>query len=181
MKNKNTMYIVQGAVIAALYAVLTVMQNILLPGSASMAVQFRASEALTVLALFTPAAVPGLSIGCIVSNLSSVASLGIYDLLFGSAASFFAALTMYALRNVRIFKIPFWAFLMPAVMNGIFVGFEIDFFFVNSLHFNFADFLFQGGLVALGELGVLFILGLPLFLVIEKKKLQATLHLDNKE
>ena len=75
MKNKNTMYIVQGAVIAALYAVLTVMQNILLPGSASMAVQFRASEALTVLALFTPAAVPGLSIGCIVANLSSVASL----------------------------------------------------------------------------------------------------------
>ncbi len=165
MKNKNTMYIVQGAVIAALYAVLTVMQNILLPGSASMAVQFRASEALTVLALFTPAAVPGLSIGCIIANL----------------ASFFAALTMYALRNVRIFKIPFWAFLMPAVMNGIFVGFEIDFFFVNSLHFNFADFLFQGGLVALGELGVLFILGLPLFLVIEKKKLQATLHLDSKE
>ena len=107
MKNKNTMYIVQGAVIAALYAVLTVMQNILLPGSASMAVQFRASEALTVLALFTPAAVPGLSIGCIVANLSSVASLGIYDLLFGSMASFFAALTMYALRNVRIFKIPF--------------------------------------------------------------------------
>ena len=176
MKNKNTMYIVQGAVIAALYAVLTVMQNILLPGSASMAVQFRASEALTVLALFTPAAVPGLSIGCIIANLSSVASLGIYDLLFGSAASFFAALTMYALRNVRIFKIPFWAFLMPAVM-----GFEIDFFFVNSLHFNFADFLLQGGLVALGELGVLFILGLPLFLVIEKKKLQATLHLDSKE
>ncbi len=64
---------------------------------------------------------------------------------------------------------------MPAVMNGIFVGFEIDFFFVNNLSFNFYDFLIQGGLVAVGELAVLTVLGLPLFKLIEKRKLDKLL------
>lgn len=47
-------------------------------------------------------------------------------------------------------------------MNGIIVGFELDFFFIEPIGFDFADFLLQGSLVALGELGVVFILGLPL-------------------
>lgn len=72
MKNKTTLYIVQGAVIAAMYAALTILQNVLFPGSASMAVQFRVSEVLTVLALFTPAAIPGLTVGCVIANLSSL-------------------------------------------------------------------------------------------------------------
>ena len=76
---------------------------------------------------------------------------------------------MYLLRRVRVFRLPVLAALMPALMNGIFVGFEIDFFFINSWQFNFGDFLFQGGLVALGELAVLFVLGLPLNRLLEKK------------
>lgn len=176
MKNKTTLYIVQGAVIAAMYAALTILQNVLFPGSASMAVQFRVSEVLTVLALFTPAAIPGLTVGCIIANLSSLPSLGPYDLIFGSLASFFAALTMYALRNVRFGKLPILAALMPAVMNGVFVGFEIDFFFINNARgFDFGDFLFQGGCVALGELAVLFVLGLPLVYIIERNGLDEKL------
>ena len=94
--------------------------------------------------------------------------LGPYDLIFGSLATLFAALSMYALRNVRFFKLPVLAALMPALFNGLLVGFEIDFFFMNNaLAFNFVDFLIQGGLVALGELAVLFVLGLPLTRVIE--------------
>ena len=58
---KKTQLIAQTAVIAALYAALTYAQNLLLPGTTSMAVQFRVSEALNVLALFTPAAIPGLT------------------------------------------------------------------------------------------------------------------------
>ena len=168
MKRKSTLYIVQGALIAAIYATMTILQNILIPGSASMPVQFRISEVLTVLALYTPAAIPGLTIGCVIANISSLSVLGPYDLIFGSLATLFAAISMYALRNVRLFKLPVLAALMPALFNGVFVGFEIDYFFMNNaLAFNFVDFLIQGGLVALGELVVLFVLGLPLTRVIE--------------
>lgn len=168
MKTKSTVYIVQAAVIAALYATLTILQNTLLPGTASMAVQFRVSEVLTILAVFTPAAIPGLTIGCIIANISSLSVLGPYDMIFGSLASLLAAVLMYLLRNKRLFKLPVAAALMPALSNGILVGFEIEFFFVEG-GFHFGDFLLQGGLVALGELGVLFVLGLPLARLIEKQ------------
>lgn len=170
MKNKSIQMISQASIIAALYAALTIMQNVLLPGSASMAVQFRVSEVLTVLALFTPAAIPGLTVGCIIANISSIASLGAMDMIFGSIASCLAALSMYALRKVKFFKIPFFALLMPALMNGIIVGFEIDFFFVNQYSFDFIDFLIQGGLVAVGEIAVLFVLGIPVFLALENSE-----------
>lgn len=168
MKTKSTVYIVQAAVIAALYAALTILQNTLLPGTASMAVQFRVAEVLTILAVFTPAAIPGLTIGCVIANISSLSVLGPYDLIFGSIASLLAAVLMYLLRNKRLFKLPVASALMPALANGIIVGFEIEFFFVEG-GFHFGDFLFQGGCVALGELGVLFVLGLPLARLIEKQ------------
>ena len=60
---------------------------------------------------------------------------------------------------------------MPALINGIIVGFEIDFFVVNQGFFNLYDFLFVGGCVALGELGVLLVLGLPLAWAIDKRKI----------
>lgn len=176
MIRKSTKYIVQAAVIAALYAVLTILQNTLLPGSASMAVQFRVSEILTILAVFTPAAIPGLTIGCVIANISSLSVLGPYDMIFGSLASLVAALLMYAFRNVRTFSLPVLSALMPAIANGIFVGFEIEFFFVEG-GFHFADFLLQGGLVALGELGVLIVLGLPLAKLLEKQNLVKALKL----
>lgn len=168
MKTKSTVYIVQAAVIAALYAALTILQNTLLPGTASMAVQFRVAEVLTILAVFTPAAIPGLTIGCVIANISSLSVLGPYDMIFGSLASLLAAVMMYLLRNKRLFRLPVAAALMPALANGIIVGFEIEFFFVEG-GFHFGDFLFQGALVALGELGVLFVLGLPLARLIEKQ------------
>lgn len=172
---KTTLFIAYAAVIAAMYATLTILQNVLLPGSASAAVQFRVSEVLTILALYTPAAIPGLAVGCAVANLSSVAVAGPLDLIIGSAASLIAAVLMYATRNVRLFKLPVLAALMPALVNGVLVGFEIDFFIVNQGSFNFYDFLFQGGCVALGELAVLFLLGLPLTRLIEIKGLDKKL------
>ncbi len=177
MKHKSVLFISQAAAIAALYATLTILQNILLPGSASMAIQFRVSEVLTILAIYTPAAIPGLTLGCVVANISSIQALGFYDLVFGSLASLIAACAMYALRNERICKIPFFSLLMPALANGVIVGFEIDFFFVNQFSFNLVDFLIQGGLVALGELAVLMILGLPLSILFEKQNLAKKLKL----
>ena len=177
MKHKSVLFITQAAAIAALYATLTILQNILLPGSASMAIQFRVSEVLTILAIYTPAAIPGLTLGCVVANISSIQALGFYDLVFGSLASLIAACAMYALRNERICKIPFFSLLMPALANGVIVGFEIDFFFVNQFSFNLVDFLIQGSLVALGELAVLMILGLPLSILFEKQNLAKKLKL----
>ena len=73
--SKKIRYWAHGAIIAALYAVLTHMQNLLLPGSASWAIQCRLSEMLCVLALFTPAAIPGLTLGCLLFNITFSAAL----------------------------------------------------------------------------------------------------------
>lgn len=171
MKKKSTLYIVQGAVIAALYAALTIGQNVLLPGSASMAVQFRVAEMLTILAFYTPAAIPGLTIGCVIANISSViGGMGLYDMAFGSAATLIAVLLMYLMRNIRLFKLPLLGMLMPALINGIIVGLEISVFF-DMGGFTFMGFIIAGSCVALGELAVLYILGTPLVLAIEKSNL----------
>ncbi|MBQ2279611.1 MAG: QueT transporter family protein [Ruminococcus sp.] len=106
MKNKSVYYLTQTAVIAALYAVLTIFQSVIFPESTSAAIQFRVSEALTILALYTNAAIPALTIGCVLANISSVAVLGPLDMIFGSIASLLAALTIYLLRNVRFFRLP---------------------------------------------------------------------------
>lgn len=164
------MYIVQGAVIAALYATLTTAQAMLIPGSTSMAVQFRLAEAMTVLAFFTPAAIPGLTVGCVLANI--LGGLGPIDMLFGSLATLLAVVSMRMLRNVCVKSIPFIGLLMPAIFNGIIVGFEIEFFFVGQMAtFNFADFLFQGGCVALGEVVVLFVLGIPLTIALKRRNI----------
>lgn len=178
MKDKRVLYITQAAIIAALYAVLTIGQNALLPGTASAAVQFRVAEVLCVLAIYTPAAIPGLTIGCIIANISSVtAGLGFYDMIFGSLASLLAALAMYGLRNVRIKNIPLLALLMPALFNGVIVGLEISIFFSDT-GFSFVSFLITGGCVALGELVVLLVLGIPACLLLNKHGKKMGIVLD---
>ena len=138
MKNKSVYYLTQTAVIAALYAVLTIFQSVIFPESTSAAIQFRVSEALTILALYTNAAIPALTLGCVLANISSL--------------------------------------LMPALFNGLIVGFEIAFFFTNG-GFSLNAFIFAGGFVALGELGVLFVLGLPLSIFLEKSGLSKKLFI----
>lgn len=87
MKNK-TLYIVQGALVASIYVVLTVVSNIF--GLASGIVQIRLSEALCILPIFISSAIPGLFIGCIISNL--ITSCAIYDVIFGGLATLIGAL-----------------------------------------------------------------------------------------
>ena len=170
MKTKSTVYIVQAAVIAALYAALTILQNTLLPGTASMAVQFRVSEVLTILAIFTPAAIPGLTLGCVVSNLASIGQGLPLDMIFGSLATLGSVTCMYFLREVKVGKYPLLAMLMPAIWNGVIIGWEIEHFFIDG-DFQFVGFLTQGGCVALGELGVMAVLGTALYFVIIKNNL----------
>ena len=87
-------------------------------------------------------------------------------------AALYAALT-YAqnfLRDVKIKNYPLLSLLMPAVFNGVVIGWEIEVFFIDG-KFNFVSFLTQGGLVALGELGVMLVLGTILYYVIVGRKI----------
>lgn len=170
MKNKKVAFITQAGIIAAMYAVLTLAQGALLPGTTTAAVQFRVSEVLNILALFTPVAIPGLTVGCVISNFQSIGQGLPLDMIFGSLATLCATVCIYLLRDVKIKTYPLPAMLMPAVFNGIIIGWEIETFFIEG-KFHFGSFLIQGGLVALGELGVMLTLGTALYYVITKRKL----------
>jgi len=168
--SKRIRFITRTALIAALYIVLTHLQNLLLPESANMAIQFRASEALCVLAFFTPAAVPGLSVGCLLFNLTSGSALPL-DFLVGTAASVLAALSMRGLRNITLKGYPLPAMLMPALFNAALVGWELTVYVGGGFWFN------AGG-VAVGETAVLLTLGSLLFYTLKARGLDKRLFED---
>lgn len=116
MRNKKVTYIVQAAVIAALYVVLTMLANAL--GLASHTIQVRFSEALCILPVFTPAAIPGLWIGCVIANLMTGAI--IWDIIFGSLATLVGALITYKFREHK-----FLCTLPPVIANMIVVPFVL--------------------------------------------------------
>lgn len=160
--NKRVRIMAQAAVIAAMYVALTHFQNLLFPNSASYAVQFRVAEALCVLAVFTPSAIPGLSIGCFLFNLTFAGALPL-DPILGTLATFLAAGTMYLLR--RHIWIALW---MPALFNALLVGWELSVyigggFWINAVY------------VAIGEILVLLTAGTLLFFAIKKRALDVRL------
>lgn len=165
--NKRTRYLAHGALIAALYVALTYFQNFLIPGSATWSIQFRASEALCVLAFFTPAAIPGLTIGCLLFNLSFAMALPL-DFLVGSLATLLATGGMYLLRRVTVRGLPVLGLLLPGIFNGLLVGWELSVyigggFWLNALY------------VAIGELAVLLTLGTVLHYAMKQKGLASRL------
>ncbi len=172
--SKKTYGIVAGAVIAALYVALTYAQEALLPGTTSMAVQFRLSEALTMLCVFTPYAIPGLTVGCLLANIVSAGALPV-DMIMGTFASFMAAVCIYKTRHICFKGLPLLSALMPAIFNGAIIGAEIEIFFIEG-PFNFVSFLTQAGFVALGELVVCFSVGLLLVKTIKNKKIEKYLN-----
>lgn len=112
MKNKKVLFITQGAIIAALYVALTHISN--MAGLANGAIQIRLSEALTILPVFTPAAIPGLFIGCLLSNLSTGCIP--WDIVGGSIATLLGAVGTYMLR-----KHPYAGSVPPIIANTIIV------------------------------------------------------------
>lgn len=114
MRDKKVLFITHAAMIAALYVVLTLLANVL--GLANYAIQIRFSEALTILPFFTPAAIPGLTIGCILSNL--LTGCLPLDIVFGSLATLIGAVGTYLLR-----KHEWLAPIPPILSNTIIVPF----------------------------------------------------------
>ena len=162
--NKRVKYMTHGALIGALYMALCYLQNLIFPDSASMAIQFRAAEALCVLALFTPAAIPGLSVGCLLFNISSAGALPL-DFLVGTGATVLATGSMWLLRQVKIRSFPLPALLMPALFNGALVGWEL-------CHYIGSGFWFNAVCVAIGEIVVLLTLGSGVYFAIHSRNLE---------
>ncbi|WP_416201094.1 MAG: QueT transporter family protein [Thermocaproicibacter melissae] len=171
-QSKRTLHIAQGAVIAAAYTVLTWLAALL--DLAYGPVQFRFSEALTILPIFTTAAVPGLTIGCLLSNILS--GYGIYDLIFGTLATLLATLVTRLVRNVKIRGVPVLAPLPPIVFNAFIVGLEITILNGAKINpdcftnFNWVLYWTNAGSVGLGELVICYGLGLPLAVLIERNQ-----------
>ena len=147
-KNMTVRELVRGAIIAAVYALLT----ILLAPISSGLIQCRVSEAMSVLPYFTFSAVPGLFIGCLIANLLTGAP--IYDVVFGSLATLLAAYMTYLLRK----RAPKWLAPLPSVVvNALVVGALLTYVYQVGVGYWVA-----AGYVAVGQAIACFALGLPL-------------------
>ncbi len=149
--SKKSMQLVEAAMIAAFYVVLTFIANGL--GLASSVIQVRFSEALTILPYFTPAAVPGLFIGCILSNVLTGCALP--DIIFGSLATLIGAIFT---RKLRKFK---WLAPMPPIVaNAVIVPFVLYFAYgIRPLWFSFITVTI-GEVISCGVLGMLLLFSL---------------------
>lgn len=147
---KKTRFIAEAAIIAALYAALT----ILIPGGSGQ-IQVRVSEALTILPFFTSAAIPGLFIGCLTANI--FVGAGLYDILLGSLATLIAAFITWKMPKKFLVPLP------PVIINAIVVA------IVLKLTFNL-PIPATMGFVAIGEVIACYILGYPLLLLLEKQR-----------
>ena len=116
MKTKKTLFITEAAAIAAIYTVLVLIFQMTSFGP----IQFRIAEALTVLPYFTPAAIPGVTIGCFLSAIFSGAD--ILDIVFGSLATLIAAILSYQLRRHK-FLVP----IPPILANAIIIPWVLKF------------------------------------------------------
>ena len=146
----TTRYLAEAAVIAALYAVLT----IAIPGGSGQ-IQIRVSEALTILAFFTPAAIPGLFVGCFTANV--FVGAGPYDIFLGSFATLLAAYLTWKMPSKYLAPLP------PVIINAVVVA------VILKLSFN-APLLLTMGFVAVGELIACYVLGYPLLLLVGKNR-----------
>ena len=156
MRNKKVLRITQAAMIAAIYVVLTVFVSAF--NLASGAIQVRISEALTILPVFTPAAIPGLFVGCLISNL--VTGCMPLDVVFGSLATLIGACGTYALRKHK------WlAPLPPIVANTIVVPFVLRYVYLAEGTIPF--FMLT---VGIGEVISCYLLGSILHRVLDRYK-----------
>ncbi len=155
MHNKQIRKLAYGAIIAALYVALTM---IFQPFS-FREVQVRVSEALTILPLFTPAAVPGLFVGCLLANLISGAAVP--DVIFGSLATLIGAVGTHLLRNGK----PIFGTIPPILSNALIIPFVLRYAYAIDLPIPLMMLT-----VGIGEVISCGILGMLLYHVLDKRR-----------
>lgn len=153
-RNKGTFYLTQAALIAAIYVVLVFLFR---PISFSH-IQIRIAEALTVLPYFMPAAVPGVTIGCLLANI--IAGADVLDIIFGTLATLLGALGSYGLRRYK-FLVP----IPPIVANTIIIPWVLRFAYGEALPIHFMMLT-----VGIGEVISCFGLGMILLYSLEAYK-----------
>jgi len=158
MKKIGVLFITQAAVIAAMYVVLTFVSSSL--GLASGEIQIRLSEMLCILPAFTPAAIPGLFLGCLLSNL--LTGCTVIDIVFGSLATLVAAVISYQLRN---HKYPLLVTIPPVIVNMIVVPFILKFSYGVPL-----PIPVMMGTVGIGEMISCVVLGTVLYFALDKRR-----------
>ena len=160
---KLTLYVARGAIIAALYVVMTMLATAV--GLSNGAIQFRISEALCILPIFFPEAVPGLFVGCLISNLM-VPGVAIWDIIFGSIATLIGAVGTRFLR-----KIPerfIWVSTLPTILaNMIIVPFVL--IFAYGMEQSYWYFFLT---VGIGEIVCAGIGGTAFYFLLKKTKIQ---------
>ena len=143
----KTNFLTQSALIAALYVVLTYVSNIF--GLANGVIQVRVSEVLTVLPAFTPAAIPGLAVGCFTANLLTGAA--IWDIVFGTLATILGAFGTYCFGKKR-----YLAPVFPIMANTLIIPFVLKMAYGVERGYSFLFLtLFAGEFISCGILGVL--------------------------
>ena len=162
MNRSKTQRLARCAMIAALY---TAVSLLLAPFSFGP-VQVRVAEALTLLPVFTPDAIVGVTLGCLLTNLIGSSPI---DAVFGTLATLVAALLTYWLRGVRWRSLPVASALMPVVVNALVVGAEITFFFLDTPA-TLPALLFNMLTVGIGELVSCVVLGLLLIKAVESNQ-----------
>lgn len=171
--NTKVKFTVHAAIIAALYVVLTIFISAF--NLASGAIQVRISEALTILPFFTPAAVPGLFVGCLLSNL--ITGCAPYDVLFGSLATLIGAIGTYAISNTLKHNktSEYLSTLPPILANTIIIPFVLA--YVYMLEGSIPYFMLT---VGIGEIISCGILGVILLNIIKRNQtLRSLISLDN--
>lgn len=160
--NKKTVFLAKASVIGALYCVLTLFSAVF--GLAYSGIQFRFSEALCLLPLYSSAAIPGLTVGCMLANIFS--SVNPLDIIIGSLATFLAAVFTRKCRNITVKGFPFVSMLFPVIFNALFVGAEIAFFSGETVFL--PVFITNAISVGAGEAAVIFTLGTVFILFLRK-------------
>lgn len=154
--NKKVKFLCHAAIIAALYVVLTFVAAAL--GLSSGVVQVRFSEALCILPYFTSAAIPGLTIGCLLANLFTGGAL--WDVVFGSIATLIGAVCAYLLRKYK------WLVPLPSVLANMAIVPP-----VLKLVYGVPDaYLFLLATVGIGEVVSIYGLGMVLMFALEKRR-----------
>ncbi len=166
MNRKKITHLAQGAMIAAIYAAATYLSSVFALAYGS--IQFRLSEALTILSVFTPAAIPGLTVGCIIGNIAS--PFGIWDIVFGSLATLLAATTARMLKNFTFKGFPVASLIMPVIFNALVVGAELALLLPTDKS-GLATFVIYALEVGTGELAVCLAGGIPLFFAMKKSNI----------